>query len=51
MKTPFRAPRANVMCERFMRSLKRECLDQMLVLHQRQLKRAVNEFLSYYSDA
>jgi putative transposase len=51
IKTPFRAPEANVICERFMRSLTRECLDQILVLHPRQLKRAVTEFLIYYNES
>jgi putative transposase len=30
LKTPVRAPKANAICERFIGSLKRECLDHML---------------------
>lgn len=30
LKTPIKAPRANAICERFIGSLKRECLDYML---------------------
>lgn len=37
LKTPVLAPRANAVCERFIGSLKRECLDHIFVLHQRQL--------------
>ena len=51
VKTPFHAPKANAVCERFMGSLKRECLDHTLVLNQRQLERMVMEYGSYYNDA
>jgi putative transposase len=51
VRTPFQAPKANAICERFMGNLKRECLDHILVLNQRQLKRAVKEYASYYNDA
>ena len=35
--TPIRTPQANGTCERFIGSLKWECLDYMLILHGRQL--------------
>ena len=47
--TPYRAPRANAICERFIGSLKRECLDQMLILHQPHLRKAVKEYVHYYN--
>lgn len=43
VKTPFRAPKANAVCERFMGSMKRVCLDHILVLNQRQLEQIVKE--------
>jgi putative transposase len=43
LKTPYRSPRANAHCERFMGSLKRECLDHSLILHDGHLRRVVNE--------
>ena len=49
VKTPFQAPKANAVCERFMGSLKCECLDHTLVLNQRQLERLVKEYGSYYN--
>jgi putative transposase len=49
LQTPIQAPRANTVCERFMGSLKRECLDHMLVLHQQQLHRTVREYVVFYN--
>jgi putative transposase len=50
IKTPFRTPKANAFCERFMGSLKRDCLDHSLVLHQRHLKRLVSEYRVYFNE-
>ena len=47
LRTPYRAPRANGICERYMGSLKRECLDQTLILHGRQLRRVMREYTAY----
>jgi len=51
LKTPYQAPKANAFCERFMGSLKRECLDHMLILGQRQCKHVVKEYVFYYNHA
>ncbi len=51
LKTPYRAPKANAFSELAIGSMKRECLDHVLVLHQRQCGRIVKEYMSYYDDA
>jgi hypothetical protein len=48
LKTPYRAPRANAICERFLGSLRRECLDHFLILSARHLSRIVKEYRDYY---
>ena len=50
LKTPVRAPRANSFCERFIGSLRRECLDHMFILHRKQLHRIVQEYVHYYNS-
>ncbi len=49
LKTPYRTPRANGICERFMGSLRRECLDHMLIHHGKHLQRVVQEYTAYYN--
>jgi transposase InsO family protein len=51
LKTPVRAPKANAICERFIGSLKRECLDHMLTLHSYQLHRIVRAYVAYYNHS
>jgi putative transposase len=51
LKTPFQTPRANAYCERFIGTLKRECLDHMLILHCAQPQRLVAEFVDYFNHS
>ena len=50
LKTPYRTPQANGMCERFMGSLRRECLDHTLIHHGQHLQRVVNEYVTYFNQ-
>ena len=45
--TPVRAPNANAVCERFCGSLRRECLDHMLVLNQKHLNIITRDYVEY----
>ena len=49
--TPYRAPQANAICERFWGSLRRECLDFFILLGERHLYRVVKEYVAYFNDA
>jgi len=44
LRTPYRAPRANAVCERFLGSIRRACLDHLLVLGERHLARVLREY-------
>jgi putative transposase len=51
LKTPVHAPRSNAICERFMRSVRQECLDHLLILHERQLQRVLYGYVTYFNQA
>jgi putative transposase len=51
LKTPYKAPKANAICERFLGSLRRECLDYVLILSERHLYRVVKEYMAYFNNA
>jgi putative transposase len=50
IKTPVRAPRANSYAERFVGTLRRECLDHTLILGQGHLRKILAEFARHYND-
>ena len=45
---PERAPNANAYAERFVRSIKTECLDRIIPFGERHFRRAVSEFIEHY---
>jgi putative transposase len=51
LKTPYYAPRANAICVRFLGSVRRECLDHLFILHEKQLHRVLNMYLHYFNRA
>ena len=50
VQTPLQAPNANAYAERFVRSIKQECLDRMIPLGERHLRRAIAEFVAHYHE-
>ena len=51
LRTPIRAPRANAICERLLGSLRRECLDHILLVSEAQLRRVLNEYVQYFNQS
>ena len=51
VRTPFRAPKANAIAERWVRTVRQECLDHLLILNQRHLIRVLREYTDYYNTA
>jgi putative transposase len=48
IRTPYRAPSANAYAERFVRSIKEECLNRLIPFGERHHRRAVAEFVAHY---
>jgi putative transposase len=49
IKAPVRAPRARAHAERWVESLRRECLDRLLILGRRHLERVVHVYAQHYN--
>jgi putative transposase len=48
IRTPVRAPRANAIAGRFVGTLRRECLDHLLITGPRHLPQVLQEFVEHY---
>jgi transposase InsO family protein len=51
LRTPYRSPEANAICERFLGSLRRECLDHFIILSERHLYYIMKEYTRYFNYA
>ncbi len=49
IRTPYQAPNANAHAERFIRSIKNECLDRMILFGEGHLRRVLDEYLTHYN--
>ena len=51
LRTPVRAPNANAFCERFLRSVRAECLDHVLIRGEDHLGFILRRYGAYFNDA
>jgi putative transposase len=49
IKTPARSPKANSFAERFVGTLRRECLDHVLILGEQHLRNVLAEYAQHYN--
>jgi putative transposase len=49
VKTPVQAPKANAFAERFVGTVRRECLDWLLILNRRHLEHTLHVFVDHYN--
>ena len=49
IKTPVRAPKANAIAERFVRTVRAECLDWLLIMNRRHLDRVLRVFADHHN--
>jgi putative transposase len=51
LPTPYQAPKANAICERFLGSVRRECLDFFLILSEQHLRMIMKQYQAYFNHA
>ena len=47
--TPYQAPNANAFAERWVRSVREECLDHLLILNETHLRQVLEEYVNYFN--
>ena len=50
LKTPVRCPQANAFCERLISTIRRECLDWLIVLNERHLRAVLRGSVVHYNQ-
>jgi transposase InsO family protein len=48
VRTAFRSPWQNGFAERWIASLRSDCLDHVIAIHERQLRRGIRAYVDYY---
>jgi transposase InsO family protein len=49
LRTPWRAPKANAYAERFIRTVRTECLDRVFLLGERHLRSVLKTYVEHYN--
>jgi putative transposase len=47
--TPYRTPNANAFAERWIRSVRKECLYHLLILNERHLERVLTTYIAHFN--
>jgi putative transposase len=50
IRTPFRAPNANAFAERWVRTVRTDCLDRIFILGRRHLERVIRVYTKHYNE-
>ena len=51
VRTPYRAPNANAVAERWVRSAREACLDHLLIVNEAHLRRVLQAYVGYFNRA
>ena len=51
IRTPVHAPNANAVAERWIRSVREECLDKLIILGEAHLRQVLRAYVGYYNAA
>ncbi len=51
IRAPFRAPNANAYAERWVRTVRHECLSKLIIVDQAHLRHVLREYLTYYNGS
>ena len=47
---PFQAPNANAFAERWVRTIREECLDKLIILNEAHLRHVLKQYIHYYNS-
>jgi putative transposase len=50
VRTPYRAPNANAIAERWIRSVRQECLDHLVIVGEAHLRRVLGVYVGFYNQ-
>lgn len=51
VRTPVRAPNAHAYAERWVRTVREECLDKLIILNEGHLRHVMQDYVEYYNNA